>query len=210
MTAALKKKYDFDEVFDSQKVFRLILEAFSQPVRMVSIQEYASRLYGEHSSMLALAVVLLDNEVSFNTGENRQLSDEIVSLTHAKRTLAEEADFVLVCNAEDIETVIGNVKSGTLVDPHKSATIVIRDVQEPTTTLHKLTFSGPGINGAVTTWVTQTVLDTIVQRDAQYFEYPQGIDLLFVTDEGGLLAIPRLVQKVQTPPMRLFAFEGTD
>ena len=228
MNTALNKKYSFDKVHDSQKVFRLVLEAFSHPAKMVSIQDYASSLFGEHPSFLAVAMVLLDNEVSFNTCENRQLSDEIVSLTHAKKTLVEAADFIFICDTKDIETAIRSVRIGTLADPHKSATIVIRNVQNTATPLHILTLSGPGIDGATTLWVTQTVLDTIALRDAQYYEYPQGIDLLFISEEGILFAIPRLVRRipvtqkmhdsrninmipaVQTGFTRFFAFEEVE
>ncbi|NCC67332.1 MAG: hypothetical protein EOM14_03920, partial [Clostridia bacterium] len=34
---AVTKKYIFDEVFDSQKVYRLLLDAMSNPTRIVSI-----------------------------------------------------------------------------------------------------------------------------------------------------------------------------
>jgi alpha-D-ribose 1-methylphosphonate 5-triphosphate synthase subunit PhnH len=41
--------------------------------------------------------------------------------------------------------------------------------------------------------VTQAVKDAIAIRNAQYYEYPQGIDFLFASGAGELFAIPRLV-----------------
>ena len=39
--------HSFDEVFDTQVVFRKVLEAMSNPARTVSIAEQKSRLFGD-------------------------------------------------------------------------------------------------------------------------------------------------------------------
>jgi alpha-D-ribose 1-methylphosphonate 5-triphosphate synthase subunit PhnH len=205
VTLQLTKKHSFDTVYDSQKVFRLILEAMSNPARVVNISDYAIKLFGEktertgHTAVfttrslvfLALSMTLLDNEVSFNACENQSLTDEIVSLTLAKRETIEAADFVFVCEPNDTKNVIESVKCGTLSDPHKSATVIIRNDGEPTC---PLTLSGPGIDGNITIQTTQTVKEAIELRDAQNYEYPQGIDLIFVSGKGELFAIPRLTR----------------
>jgi len=188
--STLSKKHDFDIVFDSQKVFRLILEAMSNPARVVNIKEYADKLYGDYPALLAVAMTFLDNEVSFNTCENRQLSDDIISLTLARREKISSADFIFVCQASDIKDAIENAKCGTLADPHKSATIIIQDDSE---LAGQLKFSGPGIKNCVEVQATKIVKDTIALRDVQHYEYPQGIDLIFISSGGELFAIPRLV-----------------
>ena len=190
MISTLSRKHSFDTVFDSQRVFRLVLEAMSNPARVVHIKEYAEKLNGDYPAFLAVAVTLLDNEVSFNTCENHSLSDEIASLTLARKEQIESADFIFVCDAKDIKNVIENAKCGTLFDPHKSATIIIRDDDGPA---HRITLRGPGIDGQKEVRITQTVKDAIALRDAQNYEYPQGIDLLFISGKGELFAIPRLV-----------------
>ena len=190
MTLQLTKKHSFDTVFDSQKVFRLILEAMSNPTRAVNIKEYADKLYGNYPVILAVAMTLLDNEVSFNTCENRQLSDEIALLTLAKRETVDAADFIFVCDADDIKNVIENAKCGTLSDPHKSATVIIRNDDDPSC---RMTLYGPGIDGHKEIQTTRTVKGALALRDAQNYEYPQGIDLLFISGKGELFAIPRLV-----------------
>ena len=182
MTLQLTRKHNFDVVFDSQKIFRLILEAMSNPTRVVNIKEY-----GDDSVFLAVAMTLLDNEVSFNTCGNETLSEEISSLTLAKRENIENADFIFTNDVKYIE----NFKCGTLADPHKSATVIIRNDGDPAC---QLTFYGPGINGLTTVQVTQIVHDAIILRDAQNYEYPQGIDLIFVSGAGELFAIPRLTR----------------
>ena len=190
MISTLLKKHSFNLVYDSQKVFRLILEAMSNPLRIVHIGKYADKLYGDYPVLLAVAMTLLDNEVSFSC-DDRSLPDEIASLTLAKREKTEYSDFVFVIKPDDIKTAIENVKYGTLSDPHKSATVIILNDGEPT--LH-LMFSGPGINGRKSVQATETVIDAIALRDAQNYEYPQGVDLIFVSGFGELFAIPRLTR----------------
>ncbi|HPX70993.1 MAG TPA: phosphonate C-P lyase system protein PhnH, partial [Bacillota bacterium] len=65
MTSALLKKHSFDRVFDAQAVFRLVLDCMANPLRKVSISAYEEKLLGEYTGFLALAMVLLDNEVGF-------------------------------------------------------------------------------------------------------------------------------------------------
>jgi len=177
-------------VFDSQKVFRLILEAMSNPSRIVHIGEYAEKLNSEYPVLLAVAMTLLDNEVSFSC-EGRSLPDEITSLTLAKRERTESADFVFVIKPDGIKTAIEKAKYGTLSDPHKSATVIILNDKEP---ILQLVFSGPGIDGREAAQATETAMAAIALRDAQNDEYPQGIDLIFVSSSGELFAVPRLTR----------------
>jgi len=191
MTSTLLKKHSFDTVFDSQKVFRLLLEAMANPTRIVHINEYANKLHGEFPAFLALAMTLLDNEVCFCAYGNQLLSDEIASLTLAKREGIDSADFIFVRDPGDIKTVIENGKSGTLSDPHKSATVFIVNDDEPNLWA---TFFGPGIDGRKTIRTSGTVRDAVVIRDAQGYEYPRGVDLVFVSGKGELTAVPRLTR----------------
>ena len=193
MISTLSKKHSFDGVFDSQKVFRLILEAMSHPARVVSINEYADKLFGEAPVFLSVAMTLLDNEVSFNACDNQVLADEIISLTLAKQDEVNDSDFIFVNDLNYKEYAIANAKSGTLSDPHKSAMVVIQDDFESSC---RMTLSGPGIDGQITVQTTQTVKDAVSLRDAQNYEYPQGIDLIFISSIGELLAIPRLVMQM--------------
>jgi len=187
----LTKKHNFDTVFDSQKLFRLVLEAMANPTKIVNIKEYADKLFGYHPLFLAVAMTLLDNEVSFNTCENCSLTDELASLTLAKKENIETADFIFIYDLNYMECAIKNAKYGTLSDPHKSATVVVRNDDEP---ICRLTLYGPGIAGRTTVNATQTVKDAIALRDAQNYEYPKGIDLIFVSSTGELIAIPRLTR----------------
>ncbi|MDD3252929.1 MAG: phosphonate C-P lyase system protein PhnH [Lachnospiraceae bacterium] len=189
--STLSKKYSFHEVFDSQKLFRLILEAMSNPTRTVDIREYADKMFGDEPALLAVAMTLLDNEIHFNTCENAALADEITSLTLAKGSEPEDADFIFVCKPDQLQNVMECAKCGTLSDPHKSATVVIRDDSSAS---GNLTLYGPGIDGECQFPASDLVQRALQLRDAQYYEYPQGIDFIFIAGSGELFAIPRLVR----------------
>jgi len=191
MTLQLTKKHNFDPVYDSQKVFRLVLHAMSNPGGFVNIYEYADKLYGDFPECMALAMTLLDYEISFNTCQDHMLAEEIALLTHAGTENYENADFIFVCNPGNLRNAIENAKCGTLADPHKSATVIIRNDGEP---VYRLTLSGPGIDGRTVISASQTVKDAIGLRDAQNYEYPQGIDLLFISYSGEMFAVPRLTR----------------
>ena len=188
----MKKKHDFDEVYDSQKLFRLVLEAMSNPTRIVNIKELADKMFGEEAEFLALALTLLDNEVSFNTCENEILSDNIVSFTLSNREKIENADFVFVSDVSELELVISNAKCGTLENPQKSATIIVKcsDENDVVIRLH-----GPGIKDTVDFKTCKVVKHALDIRDNQFYEYPQGLDFIFVSDTGAMFSIPRLIVK---------------
>ena len=192
----LSRKHKFNLVFDSQQVFRLVLEAMSAPGTPVEIGIYADKLYGDHPACLALALTLLDNEVSFHAFGTPELTEEVHALTLASVNCAESADFIFVCNPDQLKQMIESAKCGTLSDPQKSATVIIENVGTPTC---RLTLTGPGIDGKKEIWVTELIHDTIRLRDAQNYEYPQGIDLLFLSQAGELVAVPRLTRMEVAP-----------
>lgn len=75
--------HNFDEVFDTQRVFRKLLEAMSNPGRIVSVSEEKDRLFGDFPSFLAVAMTLIDNEVSFSAAGNKELKQDIMQIGRA-------------------------------------------------------------------------------------------------------------------------------
>ena len=136
-------------------------------------------------------MTMLDNETGFSVIGNDLLQDEIASLTHARREETDLADFIFIHDPDGLKTVIEMAKRGTLSDPHKSATVVIRNIGNP---VCRLTLYGPGIDGYAEINAPQVVKDAIACRDSQNYEYPQGIDLIFLSEAGDLFAIPRLTK----------------
>ncbi len=187
--AAIQKKHNFDEVFDSQKVYRLILTAMSNPTRIVNIKPYADKLYGEHPELLAIALTLLDNEVSFHICQDPKLSEDITSLTLSKKEALHNADFIFITEKDYLEFVIKNAKYGTLRDPHRSSTIIIKISGDSSC---YLPLYGAGIRNTADFYTDELVKAALDLRDRQYYEYPQGIDFIFVSGNGSMFAIPRL------------------
>jgi alpha-D-ribose 1-methylphosphonate 5-triphosphate synthase subunit PhnH len=88
--------------------------------------------------------------------------------------------------------VIQKAKSGTLADPQKAATIIINIDNKKNT---QLKLSGPGIKDTLEIHTSYTACKAITLRDIQHYEYPCGIDFIFLTDDGELFAVPRLIRK---------------
>ena len=186
----MKKIHDFDEVFDGQKVFRIVLEGMSNPGRVLSIKEQAQKMYGENPAFLAQAMTLLDNEVSYFTCGNQKISEDISLLTLAKETAVEDADYIFVEKEEDLKNVLEKAKIGTLADPQQSATILVKT---GTDFGSNLAIYGAGVDQTMQLTVPEVVKTALRLRDEQVYEYPQGVDFIFVTEDERILCIPRLV-----------------
>jgi len=189
--STLLRKHNFDLVFDSQKVFRLVLEAISNPLKVVNIKPYSEKLYSEFPEFLVMALTLLDNEVNFHVCFNNDLSQEISSLTSSKSVGIQYADFVFVTACDKLKDIVDKLKCGTIENPHKSATLIIADNNDGFITK---TFYGPGIDGKINLEVSIILENAVKLRDAQNYEYAQGIDLLFISKDNNLVFIPRLVK----------------
>jgi len=189
----MKKTHDFDSVFDSQEVFRLILDATAHPLTPVNLKPYTKKIPFNEPQFLAIAMTLLDNEVSFNTCENGELSHNIRSLTLSSRKDIADADFVFVSNTSDLEDVIQNAKCGTDTNPHDTAAVIVKIDNEKEDVE---AFQGPGIQNELFTQIHPMVNKAIALRDNMFFEFPKGIDLFFVDHDDNLFAVPRTLKKV--------------
>jgi phosphonate C-P lyase system protein PhnH len=188
--SALSRKHEFDLVFDSQNVYRALLSAFSYPGRTENIALQAEKLYGGYPELTALAVTLLDNEVCCHICGGGDLREEIRALTGSPVVPIEDADFVFIADPSYIGYAIKKVKGGTLTDPHKSATVIIYDDKKGQTILN---LRGPGIKGIKSLTLSDAVVSALGMRDSMDFVYPQGVDLVFISADGDLFAVPRLV-----------------
>lgn len=186
----MKKLHSFDEVFDGQKVFRTILEAMSNPGRRVSIAEQAEKMHSDGKVFLAIGMTLLDNEVTYAACGNSELAENMALLTLSKEEPLEQADFIFVEEEAQLAEVIEKAKCGTLEDPQKSATIIVKTGKDCDKTLH---LYGAGVDGTLQLEVPDVTVKALELRKQQNYEYPQGVDFIFVTADGELFSIPRLV-----------------
>jgi alpha-D-ribose 1-methylphosphonate 5-triphosphate synthase subunit PhnH len=117
------------------------------------------------------------------------LADEIADLRSAGGD-APCADYLIVTTGQHWRR--------TLVTP-SAARSPIRKIGDAHREKHRrsrcrLRLQGPGIKGAADVAATELVARALKLRDAQQYELPQGIDFIFVSDDGDLLAIPRLTR----------------
>ncbi|SHI41506.1 alpha-D-ribose 1-methylphosphonate 5-triphosphate synthase subunit PhnH [Dethiosulfatibacter aminovorans DSM 17477] len=184
-----------DLVHDVGKAYRKVVDGFSYPGMVVNISEYTESNEIDipfHTSSFVLALMLLDAEVTFAVaGGNDGVAELIRKFTYSRETVLEEADYVfLLQDASDEERVqaIRNVKVGTLIDPHRSATIIYE-----TPSLNRgeeYVLTGPGIKDE-----TLAVLDMnkgfMEERNRRVEEFPLGMDMIFVDNLDNMVVLPR-------------------
>jgi alpha-D-ribose 1-methylphosphonate 5-triphosphate synthase subunit PhnH len=183
----------FDEVHDCQDVFRQLLQAISNPGAIVSIAASAAKLDDEGGAMLALALTLLDRETVFSVVDDALLAQSFAQLTYAGNRDV-QAGFIFItkpCEAENIGKVLERATPGTLTEPHTGSTLFVSVPEFPGAASARL--SGPGIKGARSVGLSDYAKAWLAARDRIEYEYPMGIDLIFVTPGGDVMAIPRKI-----------------
>ncbi len=198
-----------DKVHDVQKAFRKLVEAHSFPGRIVDM---ASELSGIDTDlpmpphMVLPALILLDAETRFaiadsDRGEKSRL---ISQLTYAGSSDVEIADFIFVDDVESFRAeALDRACEGTLENPHLGATVILDletfrsdDPQNSGTFLPDTADSGewilqgPGIRNERRIWIPGG-RDWMERRNARNIEYPLGLDLLLVSSDGRMAALPR-------------------
>jgi alpha-D-ribose 1-methylphosphonate 5-triphosphate synthase subunit PhnH len=209
----MKTKHPFDTVHGTQEVFRILLEALANPGRIMNFGPWENQ-FAAQGRWLAPALTLLDNKTGFFWDGDAETGEEIRFLTGAAAVPPEEADFVFLPAAGGTEgrpgaspeqakaeaaRFLSQVKQGTHMDPHNSATIFIAANErygaekngggKPAEPLY---LAGPGIppqgrridlSPAEAAWCRA--------RDERGFEYPCGVELVFLREDLSILALTR-------------------
>jgi alpha-D-ribose 1-methylphosphonate 5-triphosphate synthase subunit PhnH len=188
------KESVFDEVHDCQGSFRCLLHAISNPGEIVDFQEYACKFEGDHCIMLMLALTLLDKETSHWVVDNKAFSRTLTELTYSRPT-EEKAGFIFItrtCSEAVIDSVFAEATPGSLVEPHTNSILMIAvdDFEQNGT----CTLKGPGIKELKAAGLSTYARMWISKRDRMEYEYPEGVDIFFVSAKGALMAIPRKVK----------------
>lgn len=188
-----------DLVHDIQTSYRKVLNCMSRPgsienlacqIEKVDIDVDFSR------STLIMMYMLLDAEVSFKivSHEEEKISKLVNQLTYGKYTSLEEADFIFIMKDADedmVEQAFKAAKIGDLIDPHKSATIVV-EVEEISGN-KELMLTGPGIKKENYMQV-KIKGDWLGEREKKNIEYPLGIDMILLDEESNVMCLPRTTQ----------------
>ncbi len=190
----MKTFHDFDFVMDTQALFRAMLECIANPGRIVNIARLSSKLPVHSAHLTALGLVVLDNEVRFNTSGDGKLQESLSALTLAKPAEFQHANYIFcpLDRRASIPEAIVEAKAGTLQDPHESATFFIE-----TDNLREGAFTelrGPGIKDAMRAPLSPAIQQALFYRDEKACRFPLGVDFFFIDSGGNLMSIPRMVR----------------
>ena len=200
----MKAKHEFDMVHGAQEVFRLLLEALANHGRILSLGYYAAR-FRENGRWFAPALTLLDNETGFYWRCPDETGEEIRFLTGAAPASPEKADFLFLSvpsSGSEAADILSRAKAGSPENPHDSALILATVPGAGSRALTPGAFPGdetasallrgPGVPPegrhidlcpAEAAWLRA--------REAQGFEYPCGVELVFIREDLSFMAITR-------------------
>lgn len=180
-----------DPVFDSQRVFRGVLDAMAGPGRVITIEAAPSAPSPIHPATVAVALVLLDFETPLWLDAAAGTAEVVAHLRfHCGCPIVDDparARFAIVADPGAMPE-IGAFNAGSDEYPDRSATLIVQ-----TGTLRAgrgLRLSGPGI-------ATEARLEA-GRLPARFWEalrgnharFPRGVDVL-LTAGASLAALPR-------------------
>jgi alpha-D-ribose 1-methylphosphonate 5-triphosphate synthase subunit PhnH len=187
----------FDNVHDTQQVYRRLLDTLSRPGTTASIAFAAEKLIFSdtlHNSIAAAALTLLDNEVTFHmalTGAEA-LESWIRQSTFSRSAEPEEADYIFASGSETLAWA-SKLKNGLPEFPETSATLLLTVencmASEEGSSVYLL--QGPGIRGEATIRVSGLEPAWMHIREELNEEFPRGIDIWLLDTNGNIIGIPR-------------------
>ncbi len=199
----------FDPIFDSQTMFRTVLDAMARPgsVGTLAASDPGCPL-AEAGPLVALARTLLDHEVSFavapqdGAGDDAwatELAQHLVATTGSRPTSPDEADYV-IARAPLARGLLTGLKRGSLAFPDDNATLIIlTPAMAPDTTPGiaqadaglRVTLTGPGVPGQLVARLSGLTAHILVERQEANGEAPRGLDLILVDQIGRVVCLPR-------------------
>jgi len=192
----MRREVIYDEVFDAQQQFRLLLDSMARPGKiniMPDMDILPPAGLNKASAMIAFA--LLNTDVSFYAeGEGSDAIESYIALnTTAAQVSVGEADFIFINGLYDAG-IIFDAKTGTLPYPEESATFVIdvdaiaEDAGDSELTL---TLKGPGIETTKQVHIKGINPGILKAVREQNMEFPLGVDLVLTDKSNRILCIPR-------------------
>lgn len=191
-----------DLVHDIQGAYRKILNSMARPGIIESLEIESTKVDMDisfYKSTFLIMLILLDREVSFNvvSKDSINISSLVSQITYAKIKPVDEADYVFVMSdscVEMLEATCSQAKIGDLVNPNKSATIIVEFNEIKNN--GDLEFTGPGIKGFNKVYISGNK-SWIKARKIKNEEYPLGIDVICLDKNSNVLCIPRTTNMTQ-------------
>lgn len=187
----------------TQKTFRTLLQAMSNPGRVyrleqkLEVRSQKSDKYNLSSVFCALPSVLqtlLDHEVTFNVfGHQREEWEyRIIRATGSRTANVEDADFVIIPSGGSDGAIL-HARRGSLEYPDTGATVIysVHLLSARDNGGVRVTLKGPGINGEITPFIGGIKKDEFHYLKEINSEYPLGVDSIFIDAENRLMCMPR-------------------
>jgi alpha-D-ribose 1-methylphosphonate 5-triphosphate synthase subunit PhnH len=195
MNAADLRERRFDFTFDSQALFRRLLDATARPGTLVRLEPPVLEVPAPAlRPACALLLALLDLEVGIHVvgADAPRLADYLVANTGAMLMPLEAADFVLVAGP-DSGGRIRRCKRGSLAAPHEGATLVYAPHAlgaAPAEGRLALRLRGPGIPETRHLAVAG-VSEAEIAAWRSLVDFPLGVDIWLAAADGTLAVLPR-------------------
>ncbi|NWJ47216.1 MAG: phosphonate C-P lyase system protein PhnH [Chloroflexi bacterium] len=199
----------FDHTRDSQKIFRVMLDALANPGQVFHLPKTgdffgntlpnSSRNYAHFETLGAFLATILDHEVTFCLlGDETiaaDLSSVICTSANCRSVPRDKADYVFTLQPP-VASLPAQLKPGNLIYPDSSATLIclVPDLLGENPEGKKgalLELSGPGVKLGQRLWVAGTNATFFVSLGEVNAAYPLGIDVFWLTPGGVLVGLPR-------------------
>lgn len=200
-----------DPVRDTQATFRVLLDALARPGQVRRLPVPAAGAPGNPWAA-AMLLTLLDHETTLGldlSGLPADTARYLCARTSARTTRLEQADFVLAAAPSANPALPARLKRGALAYPDAAATLVLTVVSLDQDGLPasngrgsgaetlQLTLEGPGVPKGHALQVRGLPRALVAARDEATREYPLGIDVYLVDEEGRVVGLPRSTGVVQ-------------
>lgn len=193
----------FDEVFDAQATFRVVLEAMSRPGELFRLPgvAYERTPDGLHPHATSVVWSICDGFVTLFVDGPQEWQDYLEVNTGVVPADLAEADIVVARGASSGRT-LRNACRGSLEFPEEGATVVVlvhllADSLAGAGTGNgygrpaALTLRGPGIRTLNEVRIVGLDPDFVPAITEASAHYPIGVDVILVDEAGRVVAIPR-------------------
>lgn len=184
----------YDEVFEAQEHFRLIMDAMAKPGSIKTLDSEIIVYEGFSKASALIGFALLDSNTGFYQNYEENLDQYLILNTSSSPKSPENADFLFLKEPNIEFQAIEEAAIGEPEYPEKGAFLIIevsKISDEAFSKSLELILKGPGVKGSKSIHVgglSKKVLEAIQEKN---MEYPLGVDTILTDPSGTLVCIPR-------------------
>lgn len=189
------RETSYDEIFDTQRHFRTLLDSMSRPGK---INRFAAVNLSPPTGLLTasayVAFTLLNGDATYHlAGLPAEIGSYLSANTQSHAVAVEYADFHFASGAGDAG-FLASAKVGQPAYPETGATVVLQvDHLGKSSSVGglQLTLEGPGIESREIVYVAGLLPSFLDGLRARNSEFPLGVDAILTSLDGCVLCLPR-------------------